>query len=360
MLHFFRKIRRDLLANSQFFRYLKYAIGEIILVVLGILIALYINNQNELRKEQERFDEVLAEVEAELIWNTKNSLMGISGLTTNDSLCYLIVTDGLTKDQLENDTFFQFRKPYLSFGFVVEDKAFKKLMTIDNGLTMEQDSIRRILTNLYNTDSIAYMEMLNNRSLDLEDEQMRSVKKHDWYIDYTLKEPYSEKEIEYYLQDPEYKKNAAEYLNITILVYHRYLIGWFQRFLNSYNKIYSYLETNNLQHDDSIHFTYDAIQYKHWVGSYKTVEWPSFADAYFREKELVSDIELLNDSYWVKVYQNDTLVGSDELFPLTRTCFIVKRYPNEGFRRFSINQNNKVSGFEFINGPFRIRTEKIR
>ncbi len=44
MLHFFRKIRRDLLANSQFFKYLKYAVGEIVLVVLGILIALYINN----------------------------------------------------------------------------------------------------------------------------------------------------------------------------------------------------------------------------------------------------------------------------------------------------------------------------
>ena len=50
MLHFFRKIRRDLLANSQFFKYLKYAIGEIVLVVIGILIALQINNWNEENK----------------------------------------------------------------------------------------------------------------------------------------------------------------------------------------------------------------------------------------------------------------------------------------------------------------------
>jgi hypothetical protein len=46
MLHFFRKIRRNLIGNSEFFKYLKYAIGEIVLVVLGILIALYINNWN--------------------------------------------------------------------------------------------------------------------------------------------------------------------------------------------------------------------------------------------------------------------------------------------------------------------------
>ena len=49
MLHFFRKIRRDLLDNDKFLRYLKYGIGEIILVVIGILIALQVNNWNEER-----------------------------------------------------------------------------------------------------------------------------------------------------------------------------------------------------------------------------------------------------------------------------------------------------------------------
>ena len=47
MLHFFRKIRHDLIANSKSYKYFKYAIGEIALVVIGILIALQINNWNE-------------------------------------------------------------------------------------------------------------------------------------------------------------------------------------------------------------------------------------------------------------------------------------------------------------------------
>ena len=54
MLHFFRKIRRDLLANSQTIRYLKYGIGEIVLVVIGILIALQIDNWNEQRKNNQK------------------------------------------------------------------------------------------------------------------------------------------------------------------------------------------------------------------------------------------------------------------------------------------------------------------
>jgi hypothetical protein len=55
MIKFFSKIRQDLLSESKTRKYLKYAFGEIILVVIGILIALSINNwnQNRLNKDLE-------------------------------------------------------------------------------------------------------------------------------------------------------------------------------------------------------------------------------------------------------------------------------------------------------------------
>ncbi len=49
MIKFFRKIRYDLIEKNKTAKYLKYAIGEIILVVIGILIALQINNWNQNR-----------------------------------------------------------------------------------------------------------------------------------------------------------------------------------------------------------------------------------------------------------------------------------------------------------------------
>ncbi|NNC50521.1 MAG: hypothetical protein HKO01_08320 [Flaviramulus sp.] len=55
MIKFFRKIRQNLLLENKTGKYFKYAIGEIILVVIGILIALQINNWNEsnkLKKEE--------------------------------------------------------------------------------------------------------------------------------------------------------------------------------------------------------------------------------------------------------------------------------------------------------------------
>jgi len=50
MIKFFRKIRYNLIEKNKTGKYLKYAIGEIVLVVIGILIALQINNWNEQRK----------------------------------------------------------------------------------------------------------------------------------------------------------------------------------------------------------------------------------------------------------------------------------------------------------------------
>ncbi|TWO31348.1 hypothetical protein E1J38_013840 [Seonamhaeicola sediminis] len=52
MIKFFRKIRQKLLSESKFSKYLLYAVGEIVLVVIGILIALQINNQNIYKHER--------------------------------------------------------------------------------------------------------------------------------------------------------------------------------------------------------------------------------------------------------------------------------------------------------------------
>ena len=51
MLKFFRQIRKSLIEKNQMGKYFKYAIGEILLVVIGILIALQINNWNQARKD---------------------------------------------------------------------------------------------------------------------------------------------------------------------------------------------------------------------------------------------------------------------------------------------------------------------
>ena len=57
MFRFFRRLRSDVLSEKRSFRYVRYAIGELVLVVFGILIALQINNWNEDRIEQRQITE---------------------------------------------------------------------------------------------------------------------------------------------------------------------------------------------------------------------------------------------------------------------------------------------------------------
>lgn len=59
MIKFFRNIRQKLLQESKTTSYLKYAIGEIILVMIGILLALQVNDWNEIRKTKMFENEIL-------------------------------------------------------------------------------------------------------------------------------------------------------------------------------------------------------------------------------------------------------------------------------------------------------------
>ena len=70
MLPFFRKIRWRLAQDNQFFKYSRYAIGEIVLVVLGILIALSVNNWNEDRKKTNTEVEYLIRLRSDLANDT--------------------------------------------------------------------------------------------------------------------------------------------------------------------------------------------------------------------------------------------------------------------------------------------------
>ena len=67
MIKFFRHIRQSLIMENKTSKYFKYAIGEIILVVIGILIALQINTWNEQRKEQQQLKIALTSIYQDLV-----------------------------------------------------------------------------------------------------------------------------------------------------------------------------------------------------------------------------------------------------------------------------------------------------
>ena len=82
MIKFFRKIRQNLLLENKTGKYLKYAFGEIVLVVIGILIALQLNNMNENRKNNVFEKEILTQIQE----NLKNDKLALGDIVTNFSI----------------------------------------------------------------------------------------------------------------------------------------------------------------------------------------------------------------------------------------------------------------------------------
>jgi len=78
MINFLRKSRRKLADNNQFLQYSRYAIGEIVLVVIGILIALQFNEWNEQRKVNSIEQLLLKDLQQEVISNIEELQLTIN------------------------------------------------------------------------------------------------------------------------------------------------------------------------------------------------------------------------------------------------------------------------------------------
>jgi hypothetical protein len=95
MIKFFRKIRRKMLTENKFSKYLIYAIGEIVLVVIGILIALGINNWNQNITYKNELTQIVKEVRNDLnndveflnlmIKISEKTIYSIDNLLNNDN-----------------------------------------------------------------------------------------------------------------------------------------------------------------------------------------------------------------------------------------------------------------------------------
>ena len=145
MLKFFRKIRQKLLSKDKFSKYFLYAIGEIVLVVIGILIALQINNQNEVRKTKIVADTYVAKIIGDLEKDLKNI----------DSLM-VMATKNISEVERYFDLYESQRKPEVD---------------------LLLDSIRKVAVSKYRYTPINYTfkDMLSSGNSSLLSENQRSA-----------------------------------------------------------------------------------------------------------------------------------------------------------------------------------------
>lgn len=100
MIRFFRNIRQKLAAENKIMAYLRYAIGEIFLVVIGILIALQVNNWNERRKDENFEHEILSLIDQ----NLEQDSVSLSFELSNTKLAIHLTDRLLEQVKLKNYT----------------------------------------------------------------------------------------------------------------------------------------------------------------------------------------------------------------------------------------------------------------
>ncbi len=143
-----------MIASGSARKYLLYAIGEIVLVVIGILIALSINNWNEERKERVRAQAHLKEIKAELLYDLNQWKKIMASLDEVDQ-AGLYINDYLTADNNKVDSV-TLKNAYLIAGhlavFSVTDIAYNNLVSSGEINLIENDSLKRQLGFLHSND----------------------------------------------------------------------------------------------------------------------------------------------------------------------------------------------------------------
>jgi len=165
MIKFFRKIRQKLLSENKFSKYLLYAIGEIILVVIGILIALQINNWNEKQKDFAKEQSILKQLNGEYQSNLKQLDEKI--LMRNEALeaCNYLL------NQIDNLTVVDEDRFYRSFWTIFRDPTFNPIKNdivgSENIRLIQNDTLVRFLSNWSS-------EVFQVQELELEYQKVRS------------------------------------------------------------------------------------------------------------------------------------------------------------------------------------------
>jgi len=151
MIKFFKKIRQQLLTENKFSKYLLYAIGEIILVMFGILLALQVNNWNENRILVKKEITDLKEIQKNLKSDLENQLIpGAEYYQRSlDSYDTLLSNFYNSPQSIQEDSIRSlFLRMVLPWKLVFNTVAFDNLNSIGIDL-ISNDSIRENISQLY-------------------------------------------------------------------------------------------------------------------------------------------------------------------------------------------------------------------
>ncbi len=174
MIKFFRNIRRRLLRENRFTRYLIYAIGEIILVVIGILIALQLNNLNERKKDREYSSVMLKEIYGDLVSDYNILYEGIEPRLERKLNSLDTIKNYMATGIMPSDSTFMLNYYRINLGFFLSQSMGGYEALKQGGINkVTNDNLRNLLFRFYETIIVRLTMFISGHDPQLEDEVQR-------------------------------------------------------------------------------------------------------------------------------------------------------------------------------------------
>lgn len=209
MLRFFRQIRQKLIEQDKVRKYVWYALGEVLLVMIGILLALQVNNWNEQRKNKASAELILAGVSADLLNDVREAQHVLNRIDRITEYANKFQKDSISNEDMGNlyqlgmewDAFVMNKESYLTLNDN-KDKIPDKYQEVTAGL------------NEYYTRSET---SINAKQAHIEqhilDYNKYLANKNDWYIDFATGN-YTTEVADYFSTSVLHKQNVALYTKL--------------------------------------------------------------------------------------------------------------------------------------------------
>ena len=264
MIKFFRHIRQTLINDNKMGKYFKYAIGEILLVVIGILIALQINNWNERKQNKVKVDNLLQKIQRDIEIDMSEIIAITKFYARKDSLAYLVLNDKLTKEDYQDPNKMELHFLTRNYNEInLKNNSYSNLIRYQDIIPQEYNELLEQL-NLQYSDHFNYTAQVESSYRDGMDRfQDYLFENHDWYFkdDYLT----NTDRIDYHLNNVRYKGAVNEYQSSAIHNYLRFNIDYAYAAIDTYELINQELKIEepkplfNFETDSTILGTYRTL-----------------------------------------------------------------------------------------------------
>ena len=244
MIKFFRKIRQRLISENRFSKYLIYAIGEIILVVIGIMIAVQLNNKNQDWVQQKEIEAILIKIQKEIVADLNYSNNRILRYVERDSLKNRILNGQISYNQLKTRETDLLKYSQTYFLFSMQTAGYDQLMEHLDDLPEAYDDLLKKLNRQYRSGTISRTRAKLDIYNVVKDYEQYLLEHQYWYGPDKHADTVSDAQINFFLNDP-YFLNYIGRLNQAHCTSISHLVRWRYWAIDIYHEINDLLGENS-------------------------------------------------------------------------------------------------------------------